>query len=292
MPEEQPATETTAARPRNWKIILLRSAGLGGGFAVGAALLLGGIIWWSNRPKPWSEKAVTAKPTELYTRQIGAELRLEFHYAFTNHTNSEYTLPSAESGALMRHVPNASSVEKLDGASWDTTIRIPPGQSVGVVFSVPYRLGEFSTSNEELDTADKLTEFLGRRLRDINGMTFFDYAAKYRIEMPDIREALPKEGAKKAPPEEPKRHAKTLIPPDKGNIFDKVAACEEADRLLDRCRRASISSTRLSPWVKYGGWPDKLGQLPTPPAGYTLDPSPEVCMIAAEWHNYCKVNVK
>lgn len=61
-------------RPANWKIILLRSAGFGGGFAIVAALLLGGIIWWSNRPKPWSESAVTAKPTEIYTRQVDEEV--------------------------------------------------------------------------------------------------------------------------------------------------------------------------------------------------------------------------
>jgi hypothetical protein len=137
-------------------MILVRSAGFGGGSAIMAALLLGGVIWWSSRPRPWSENAVTAKPTELYTRQVDEEVRVEFHYAITNHSNTEYTLPSAESGALMRHVPNASSVEKLDGATWDTTIRIPPRQSVSVVFSVPYRLAEFSTSNAQLDTVPTL----------------------------------------------------------------------------------------------------------------------------------------
>jgi hypothetical protein len=252
MTENQPET-AAPARTANWKIILLRSAAFGGGFAIIAAVLLGAIIWWINRPKPWSNTAVTAKPTELYTRQVDEEVRIEFHYAFTNHTNAEYALPSAESGTLMRHVPNASSVEKLEGATWDTTIRIPPRQSVGVVFSVRYRLAEFSTSNEELDTNDKLTEFLGRRLRDTSGMTFFDYAAKYRIEMPDIRQALPKEGPKKAAPEESRKPAKTAIPPDRGDIFDKVAACDQADKLLDRCRRANISSTTSAPWVKYGG---------------------------------------
>jgi hypothetical protein len=290
MTENQATNE--APPPARWKTVLLRAAGFGGGFAIVAAILVGGVIWWSNRPKEWSDKSVTAKPTELYTRQIDEEVRVEFHYAFTNNTNIEYTLPSAESGALMRHVPKTSSVEKLDSATWDTTIRIPPHQSVGIVFSVPYRLAEFSTSNEELDTADKLTEFMGRRLRDINGMTFFDYAAKYRIEMADIIEALPKAETKKAAPDQAKKPAQPIIPPDKGDVFDKVAACDQAEKLLDRCRRANISSKTSAPWTKYGGWPDKLRELPMPPAGYVLDPSPEVCPIAAEWHNYCKAKVK
>jgi hypothetical protein len=120
MTENEPAPP--ARRPANWKIILLRSVGFGGGFAVMAALIVGAVVWWAGRPRVWSENAVTAKPTELYTQQVGEEVKVEFHYAFTNHTNTEYTLPSAESGALMRHLPNASSVEKLDGTTWDTTI--------------------------------------------------------------------------------------------------------------------------------------------------------------------------
>lgn len=288
-PSEPPVS---AGRITNWKAILLRATGFGGGFAIMAVLLISAVVWWAGRPKAWSENAITAKPTELYTHQVDQEVRVDFHYAFTNHTNTEYTLPSADSGALMRHVPNATSVEKLDGATCDTTIRIPPHQNVSIVFSVPYKLGEFGTSNEELDTADKLTEFMGRRLRDINGMTFFDYAAKYRIEIPDIVQALPKGDTKKAAPEKPKKSATPIIPPDKGDVFDKVAACEEANKLLERCRRANISSTSSAPWAEYGGWPTKLGELPTPPAGYVLDPSPDVCLTAAEWHNYCKAKVK
>jgi hypothetical protein len=274
---------------RDWKMILLRSAGVGGGFAVVIALLLGGIAWWLNRPKEWSDKAITAKPTELATRQLDEELRLEFHYALTNHSSAEYTLPSNDMGALMRHVPNGSSVEKLDEAAWDNTIRIPPHQTVGVTFTVPYRLSEFNMSSVQLDSGNNLYEFLGRRLHDINGLTFFDYSAKYRIEMPNVVNALTKEPRKTEP--QPPKPATPTSPPDMGDIFDKVAACQQADSLLDRCQKAHVSFDS-SPWVKYGGWPDKLQKLPTPPAGYTLDPSPETCAIAAEWRNYCKAKVK
>lgn len=285
-------TGVSAGRVKTWKIILLKAIGLGAGFALVAGLLLALIVWWNTRPKSWSDTAIAAKPTELYTRLVDEELHVEFHYAFTNNTSTEYSLPSAESGALMRHVPSTASVEKLDGATWDTTVRIPPRQSVAIVFSVPFRLSEFGTSSGELDTNDKLTEFMSRRLLDIKGMTFFDYAAKYRVEMADIRDALPK-AASKAETASPKQLTKAdkFIPPDKGYWFDKAAACEEADKLIERCRHANISSSQ-SPWVKYGGWPDKLGTLPTPPPGFTLEPTPDVCVTAAEWRNYCKANVK
>jgi hypothetical protein len=189
----------------------------------------------------------------------------------------------------MRKLPADSSLEKLDGAVWDSTVRIPPHQSVGIIFSVPYRLSEYSTSAAELGLEDKLSEFLGRRLRDINGMTFFDYAAKYRIEMPDIRDALPKDH--KVEQKQPAKKATPLIPPDRGDMLDKIHACQNADQLLDRCKRDNVSPDS-SPWIKYGGWPTKLRELPTPPAGYTLDPSPDLCAIVGEWRNYCKAKVK
>jgi hypothetical protein len=89
MSDEQNTTATPmpAARRANWKTVLLRAAGFGGGFAIIAALLLGGVIWWTDRPKQWSDNSITAKPTELYTRQVDEEVRAEFHYAFTNNTN-------------------------------------------------------------------------------------------------------------------------------------------------------------------------------------------------------------
>jgi hypothetical protein len=122
-------------------------------------------------------------------------------------------------------------------------------------------------------------------------MEFFDYSAKYRVELPDIREALPKGDTKKVEPAQLKKSATPLIPPDKGDVFDKAEACDEADKFIDKCRRANIPTTN-SPWVRYGGWPDKLGELPTPPPGFTLEPAPDLCVIAAEWHNYCKAKVK
>jgi hypothetical protein len=164
-------------------MLVLRSAGIGGGFAIVAALMLGGIVWWSNKPKPWSSTSVTAKPTQLMMQQVGEELRFEFRYAFTNHTSAEYALPSPELGVLMRRLPKDGSFEKMDGATWDSTIRIPPNQSIGVAFLVPYRLSDFNMSSADIDSDTKLAAFAGRRLQAIDGMAFFDFASKYKVEM-------------------------------------------------------------------------------------------------------------
>jgi hypothetical protein len=47
----------------NWKRIVLKAAGFGGGFAVVAAIILGVVASWSGRPakpKPMNTHAVTA----------------------------------------------------------------------------------------------------------------------------------------------------------------------------------------------------------------------------------------
>ena len=156
--------------------MLLRA--FGGGFAVIAALLLAGAIWLLNRPKQWSDRAITAKPTELMMQQTGDELRFEFRYAFTNHTNAEYELPAPDMGALMRKLPKDGSFDKMNGATWDGTIKIPPQQSVGMAFLMPYKFSDYNTSAAEIEPEAKLSEFAGRRLKDIDGLVFFDYASK------------------------------------------------------------------------------------------------------------------
>jgi hypothetical protein len=150
-------------------------------------------------------------------------------------------------------------------------------------------LAEYSASVSEMDSADKMSEFLGRRLRDINGMVFFDYAAKYKIEMPDIRDALPK--SQEPEKKQPVKSSNPLLPPDKGDVFDKIYACEQATKLAQKCKLANVS-LGSSPWLKYGGYPTPLSDFPKLPAGATFDPTPRICGIAAEWQNYCKVKVK
>jgi hypothetical protein len=107
-------TPEVPGRTRSWKAIFLKAAGFGAGFGVAASLLLALGIWWSNRPKAWSESGITAKPAELYMIQTTDEVTFQFRYAFTNHTGSEYTLPSADIGALMRKLRDASGSEMTE----------------------------------------------------------------------------------------------------------------------------------------------------------------------------------
>jgi hypothetical protein len=178
-----------------WKKLLLRSAGFGAGFAISVAVIGGLLLWWSNRPKQWSSTAITAKQTEIGIQQDGEELHFRFRYALTNKTSMDYALPSPISGALMRRLPEDSSIQKIEDAKWDESTRIPPDQTVNVYFEVAYKFSDFDTSAAKLygdkwvegatglDASPSLTEFVKRRLASINGMVFLDYVNRFRIEL-------------------------------------------------------------------------------------------------------------
>jgi hypothetical protein len=186
-----------AGHSNSWKTIFLRAAGIGGGFAVVAALLIGGVIWWMNKPRLWSSTAITAKPTQLRVNHVGQELRVEIRYAITNHTTEEYTLPTTGLGALMRKLPKEGSLEKIDDAAWDTTTGIPPNQTVNITFVAAYPWWDSTMPSKEADPEKaQLIKLAADQLEQIDSLTFFDYRSKYRIEMPRNWD-MPKEPGKR-----------------------------------------------------------------------------------------------
>ena len=175
-----------------WKKILLRSAGFGAAFALVLVAVIAAYSYWSERPKQWTSTAITAKPTELSFVSQSDELHLRFRYALTNNTKDEYQVVSPDLGALMKRLPEDSSLDKLEGSAWDGTLRIPPKQTVNVTFDVPLKLSSYKTTSKALNGANPISEeatpeymkFVGNRLKEINGLVLLDYTNRYRIELP------------------------------------------------------------------------------------------------------------
>jgi hypothetical protein len=186
----QTARAQTAPTPLNRS--LLMATAFGAGFAVMLAILAGAAYLWMNRPKPWTSAAITATPTRVVAETSGEELHLQFRYALTNHTNADYIIMGPENAALMRRLPGNASLQRLDGAKWDATIRIPVGQTVNVVFDVPIRLADYNTTADELNSSDpnstgmpaQYSHFVQSRLGEMDGLVFMDYADRYRIDLP------------------------------------------------------------------------------------------------------------
>ena len=176
----------------NWKKILLKAAGFGGGFAVFGAIILGTITWWVSRPTSWKTNAVTAKYSTLTARQTNDVVQMDFVYSLTNHTKNDYSLPPFVAGSLMRRLPESDSVEKLDDVTWDYDVKIPPKQTVDIKFTVSYKLSDFNMTADEIngpgtngeEVPPKFVEFINRRMKEANGLRFYDYSSKYQIDMP------------------------------------------------------------------------------------------------------------
>lgn len=173
--------------PKTWKIWLIRSAGFGVGFAVGLAVLAGAIMWYVSLPKTqpqWNPKAITAKYTDLTAQRRDTQVHVVFRFALTNTTNVDYLLPTGVDGVLMKGVPQGG-YQKLKNVTWDSHVSIPAKKVVNVEFDLPIDPSEYNIKPEELDGESKLIPFMGRRLKEIDGLVFFDYVNRYEIDMPN-----------------------------------------------------------------------------------------------------------
>jgi hypothetical protein len=185
-----------------WKKIFVRAAGAGAGTVVALTIVCSIGFWWIQRPKPWSDRAISASFNEIDFQEVGDQLNLTFQYTFHNLTNDDYALPPSGSGAMMRQIPEKGGLDKIVDATWDNNLVIPPKQSLNVKFLVPYRFSDYNTSAKELsqseptpfgttksagtstDIPEGLEAFFTRRLKEIDGFAFFDYSKKYKIVLP------------------------------------------------------------------------------------------------------------
>jgi len=180
----------------------VRAAGFGAG-AIAALVVVCGIgYWWMQRPKPWTDKAISAKFNELDFQVVGEQLNFTFQYTLYNTTDHDYSVPAPGVGVLLRQIPEKDSFDIANDASWDNNLIIPPKQSMNVKFVVPYKLADYNTSAQELyhskwtpvgtakstELPEELLAFVGRRLKDIDGFAFFDYGKKYKVILPKWKE--------------------------------------------------------------------------------------------------------
>ena len=193
---------------KEWQKLCLRAGGVAAGVTVAVAAVAITLYWWSERPKQWSEKAVTAQLNELVFQQVGEELDFKIKYALTNSTDRDYVLATGSSATLMCKSAENGALSKIDGATWPTDLTLPARQKVEVTFVVPYKFAEYNTSADELygkapraddgkplEPSKDLMEFVSRRLKNVNGFVLFDFTSRYRIVLPDPK-AIPESKAK------------------------------------------------------------------------------------------------
>jgi len=76
--------------------------------------------------------------------------------------------------------------------AWDKGAYLPPGQKVTVSFRLTYDYND-SYPKGDRDNLDKLSKFMGRRLKELEGFGVLDRANRYQIMFPKGWEDSPSE---------------------------------------------------------------------------------------------------
>lgn len=136
-----------------------------------AAILVGGISWYSSRPKAWNESAFRVKFAEPVYRH-GRDFKVEnvlLEYIVTNTTLNDYTLGGDNTLMIL----DKGSLESHVNYQCPPTV-IPAGQSVKVALVVPpgYNTGF-----------------------QVDGFVFFDYSNRYKVTFPKPNSPKPDKNA-------------------------------------------------------------------------------------------------
>src|SRR5215510_6062163 len=162
-------------QPTNWKSPLVISAGLGAGVGLMVALIVGGVIWYTSRPKPWNATAIRASfSQEAYSVDADSNvIGTYLDYIVNNTTPTDYTISGTDTFMIVEpdamH-PSASGKYKIAEPCF-----VPAGHKVKCSVSV----------DPEFDTSFA-----------IEGFVIFDKAYRYKIVFPKPLRPSPEERKK------------------------------------------------------------------------------------------------
>jgi hypothetical protein len=186
-------------RMENWKKILLRAAGFGGGFATVAAVILGGILWWTNRPvkpKPWDDKAIIASYESLDTE--GDNNTFRFTYTLENKTDTDFRVENDSRVHLAAFLKHSQSLSFSDTQNLhaDYPIYIPAKSrvrfQVHLGYPYPIKPNYDASDDEQHDFNTRVAQYVTKELGNIDGFDFLDDDSRYKIVMPNGWEARAK----------------------------------------------------------------------------------------------------
>jgi hypothetical protein len=167
----------------SWKRLLLKAAGFGAGSVLVVSLIVLTWVSWSNRERPWKKSVITTSFTVITAQVRDESVYLTFKYGLHNTGKEDYSFPSTATGQLFVKLPEGRGLERLEDSKWPLGVIIPPNQTVNIEFDVPFKLSKFNSTSEELRSLPALGNFVNRRLKAMDGFTFFDYTNRYQIEL-------------------------------------------------------------------------------------------------------------
>ena len=268
----------------DWQKIFLRAGGVAAGVTVALAGIGLSIYWYSTRPKSWDSKAilcVSANAGAVY--EYNTETRamkvsgFSLRFAVANNTGRDYTVP--QNVKLFKRQAATEALEEFSG-KLEHAFSIPAHERAQVTIQTDYscKVSDLDSGKEsERDEPTCFRDALG----DVSGFVALDEDNKVRLDLPKPTLVTSKDDKANG-----KNKAESLKP-DRGDVFDRAAACKQADDFVALCKRQNVRPPPDS-FAAHGGYADNLPEWTNPPSGYKLDATPASCEVAMEWQNFCR----
>jgi hypothetical protein len=270
---------------KDWQKVFLRAAGVAAGVTVALSGVAFSIYWYSSRPKSWDTKAiscVSANAGAVY--EYNTETRVmkasgfSLRFALANNTGRDYTVPP--NIKLFKRQTGTQALEEFNG-KLEHAFLIPAHERAQLTIQADYGCGVSDLDGGHVSERDEPTCFHDA-FGEVSGFVALDEDNKVRLNLLKPTLVTSKDekvgvGSKTG----------TLSKPDKGDVFDRVAACQQADEFVAVCKKQNVRPTPGS-FAAYGGYADHLPEWAKPPSGYKLDATPQSCEVAMEWQNYCR----
>jgi len=164
-----------------WQNLFLKAAGFGAGFA---AFLISAIAGWQlfqflpESPKPWNRDAIKATYAYL-NMNTGDRPVATFKYTVENTTPRDYYLPSDPQAAFVV-LTDGKGLSQGEELTWDKGAYVPAGLKVSVSFHLTYDYND-SYPKLDRDNLDKLSKFMARRLKELDGFVVLDRTNRYQV---------------------------------------------------------------------------------------------------------------
>ena len=171
---------------------IITGASFGAGLAITLALIIGGYLWYSSKPKPpkpWDTKAITATYDRVDTE--GDNNTIVFYYILQNNTDYDYHIVDASNVTLM------DKLEKQKSLSWgksdqflkfDYPLLLPAKQRLRFAIHLDYPYNKKIKAEATKDEIEKyrkaLSGFLKEETPNLNGFAMFDELNRYQIDFP------------------------------------------------------------------------------------------------------------
>ncbi len=264
----------------NWKKIAIFGAAFGAAAGLALSAIGGLVLWLESRPSGMdnsSVKAVTSRASQTFNLSQDQKAMIptgfELYFVLSNTTRRDYTIP--EDAKLFGRDAQTGALSELKGTLDHAFIPAKDKAEVGLVI-------EASCGDRDMETGVTTQRDSQTCYRDAvgsdSGFLILDYSNHLRIE-------LPRPTLIPTPSNPPVQT--TEVPPDKGDIFDRVAGCQRAERLINVCRAGHIKA-RKDEFSDLGGFPTPLPTLPASSSSSEQGADPTVCGTAYAWRNFCR----